>query len=112
MSLTILKRIRCGFSNNEITFTGPIFGTKMRRPTGPADELEQGILTRHDVTEAMLKKARLEGSRRPGSLHIANLDISTSPRGLLLRFALPKGSYATTLIREITKNDASAPDED
>ena len=33
------------FLRNEITFTGPIFGTKMRRPAGEADAMEREILS-------------------------------------------------------------------
>ncbi|MFH1135773.1 MAG: tRNA pseudouridine(13) synthase TruD [Pseudomonadota bacterium] len=106
-----LEAEQARFLKNEITFTGPIFGTKMRRPAGPADALELEILARHEVTESMFKKNRLEGSRRPGRLHLPGLEISEHPQGLLLQFVLPKGAYATTLVREITKNETMLPEE-
>ncbi len=93
------------FERREITYTGPIYGAKMRWAGGEAGALEREILSQEGVTEEQLRQARLDGSRRPARLFVDNLHVAPHPQGLLLTFALPKGSYATTLLRELTKTD-------
>ena len=93
------------FAAGEITYTGPIYGAKMRWAEGEPGALERRIMEDHQVTESMLKKARLDGSRRPARLNLDGLTVEEHEAGLLFRFALPKGAYATTVIREFTKGD-------
>jgi tRNA(Glu) U13 pseudouridine synthase TruD len=40
------------------------------------------------------------------------VEVLPSDGGYLARFTLPKGSYATVVMRELMKADASIPDED
>lgn len=89
----------------QITHTGPIYGTKMRWATEAPGQLEREILERYEFTPEMLRKAKLDGSRRPGRLNISDLSISTYERGLVFQFTLPKGSYATVVMREFTKEE-------
>jgi tRNA pseudouridine13 synthase len=51
----------------------------------------------------MLKRARLNGSRRPARLLVDDLQIVSHPEGLLFSFSLPKGAYATIVLREFLK---------
>jgi tRNA pseudouridine13 synthase len=99
------------FEAGEITFTGPIYGSKMKAATGEPGELEQEILTAQDVQPAMLAKAGLKGSRRPGRLLLPEIAISSSDIGLVFEFALPKGSYATVVMREFIKDDSVLSEE-
>ena len=91
------------FQSGAITYTGPMYGTKMRRATGRPGQIEDDILSRHEVTGEMLKRGRLEGSRRPARLLLPNLKAVPHEKGLLFEFSLPKGAYATTVLREFTK---------
>ena len=91
------------FRDGEITYTGPIYGTKMRWPGGKPQELEQRILDAAGVTEDMLKKSRLSGSRRLARLLVKDIKISSLQNDTVFEFALPKGAYATTLLREFMK---------
>ena len=86
-----------------ITYTGPIFGRKMRRAGGEPGDLEQSLLDANEVTPDLLARARLDGSRRAVRLYPHELEIREHEHGLLFSFALPKGSYATTLLREFTR---------
>lgn len=95
-----------------ITYTGPMFGKKMRWPNEPAASYEREILAEEEVSEGDLKKARLMGSRRVARLLLSDLAISAVPEGLSFSFSLPKGSYATVVMREFMKNEADLPDED
>ncbi|MBU1452897.1 MAG: tRNA pseudouridine(13) synthase TruD [Proteobacteria bacterium] len=96
----------------QITYTGPMFGKKMRWPNEPAAAYEREILEEEGVDQAGLKKSGLMGSRRAGRLMVENLSFSETPEGLMFSFSLPKGSYATVLLREFIKSEAELPETD
>lgn len=90
----------------EISASGPMFGCKMKRPEGAALELERLLLEQAGldlVAFDMPGGLRMEGERRP--LRVPAGDVSWSAAGdaVTVEFTLPKGSYATSLLREITK---------
>jgi tRNA pseudouridine13 synthase len=96
----------------EISPTGPIFGHRMMQPEGAALEREQRILQAEGLTLESFAwlKADAEGTRRPMRLPI-QLSIQEDAGTLVLAFALPKGSFATTVLREVMKSEASIPSE-
>ncbi|BEQ16491.1 tRNA pseudouridine(13) synthase TruD [Desulfoferula mesophila] len=96
----------------QITYTGPMFGKKMRWPNEPAAAYEREILEEEEVDQATLKKSGLMGSRRVARLSVEGLSIAESPEGLVFGFSLPKGSYATVLMREFMKSEAELPESD
>jgi len=91
------------FELDEITYTGPIYGSRMWWAGGRPGELERQVLEQAGVTEDMLHRAHLSGSRRRARLLLDDLEIAAHPDGLLFTFSLPKGSYATTVLREFMK---------
>lgn len=101
-------------ARREITYTGPIYGTRMRPASGPAGELELEVLRAFEVGAADLERARLDGSRRAARIFVEDLALAAEGSGLRLRLSLPKGAYATTLLREMMKSDEPwmAPDEE
>ncbi len=99
------------FQRGEITYTGPIYGSRMLWASGEPGELERWILEREEVTMEMLRRARLKGSRRPARLLLSDLSIEPQPEGLLFTFTLPKGAYATNVLREFTKKDVAWQEE-
>ncbi len=92
------------FDRREISTTGPIYGAKMRWAAGGPGDLEREVLVRSGVDAADLASARLPGSRRPARVFLRDLTLATEAEGL--RFRMPKGAYATTALREITKSSA------
>jgi tRNA pseudouridine13 synthase len=90
----------------DIHLTGPMLGPKMKSPTGKALEFEQAAanelgLTSDDLT-ALGRMA--DGTRR--DLFVSPEPLSLQPLAdgsLLLDFTLPAGSYATQLVRELTR---------
>ncbi len=98
------------FARREITHTGPMFGATMRNATGEAGRLETQIIESSGVDAATLARARLEGTRRAGRIFVEDLAIEPLEGALRVSFRLPKGSYATTVLRELTKDGASALD--
>jgi tRNA pseudouridine13 synthase len=99
------------FQRREITYTGPIYGARMRWASGEPGELERSVLEAAEVTTEVLRQARLDGSRRPARLYLDDLSIESHPKGLLFTFTLPKGAYATTVLREFMKTEMALPEE-
>jgi tRNA pseudouridine13 synthase len=98
------------YARGEITFTGPMFGAKMWAAKATAGELEASILAETGLTLDNFAQARVEGTRRPGRLPLTTIDYSVRDDQLQLVFFLPKGAYATVVVREFTKQ-AAATDE-
>jgi tRNA pseudouridine13 synthase len=68
--------------------------------------LEREILARAEATPELLAQAGLRGSRRIGRLLLDDLSFEPHPEGVRFTFSLPKGSYATVVLREFMKRDA------
>jgi tRNA pseudouridine13 synthase len=90
----------------EITYTGPIFGARMRRPIGRAAEIEDALLLSTGLGPADFARADIAGSRRAARLFIGDLSVSSEGSALRVRMSLPKGAYATVVLREIMKSEA------
>jgi tRNA pseudouridine13 synthase len=95
----------------EISPTGPLLGKHMSEATGPAGVVEKEALSETELTPSLLGKIdqyRLRGGRRALRFQPRDVQISSGvdPLGefLELRFELDSGCYATTLLREISKN--------
>lgn len=99
------------FGRGEITFTGPLFGYDMWGPEGVAAALEAEILAASPVRPEDWRRNHVDGNRRPGKLFLQPIELQLDPRGFTLRFFLPKGAYATILLREVMKTEL-APLED
>lgn len=99
------------YDRGEITLTGPIYGAKMRAATEVAGEIEQRLFAQEGVTIDQLKRARLDGTRRAARLMGLTIDlVAAAPDALRFAFELPKGAYATVLLREFMKSAAPAGD--
>lgn len=88
------------FDDRDITFTGPIYGDDMWWAVSEAGDLEARILEEAEVTVDALGAVGLSGSRRRGRIHLDGIDVEETGEGLELQFALPKGAYATVVLRE------------
>jgi tRNA pseudouridine13 synthase len=84
-----------------------MYGPKMWSATGEAGELEAAVLAESPVGIDALAAARVEGTRRLGRLLATDVQIAPAAEedGLTLSFVLPKGAFATTLLREFMKVD-------
>jgi tRNA pseudouridine13 synthase len=98
----------------EISTTGPMFGSRMKAPTADALALEDSILARFGVTPAQLARAAKygEGSRRVARVRPDGARVVRTGDDLELTFSLPKGSYATVLVEELTKTRGLQLNED
>lgn len=85
----------------EISVSGPIFGRKMKWPEGKAREMEEQVLADERLG---LDDFRVggglsqKGARRPLRVPVGEAGLTREEGDLFLRFELPKGSYATTLL--------------
>ena len=75
------------------------FGTKVTKDIKEILEKE-GITTR-DFIIKQIPELSLEGNERQIFADIKNLEIEKIEKGYILKFMLPKGSYATEVIKQI-----------
>jgi tRNA pseudouridine13 synthase len=90
----------------EISPTAPLLGYKVKLAEAQTGILEQALLAKENIRLDDFRLGSglsMPGERRP--LRIPISGIATSQQGdvLTLSFALPKGSFATTVLREIMK---------
>lgn len=93
----------------EISPTGPLFGKMMSWPGGIEETLERDAIERFAVQPTtfhrLMPALHMKGARRPFRVQVLELRWELDHSDLVLEFFLPKGAYATTLLREITKTD-------
>ena len=107
-----VQREQGRLDQRETAITGPMFGPKMRSPAGEPAERERRVLEECGVSESdFLRHRKLTpGTRRPFVVFPDGLIVSAEQNSLQLEFALPRGAYATSLLREFQEGKAkSAP---
>lgn len=93
------------YEAQEINFTAPLFGARMWAAKEVAGQLEQDVLAASPVTMDHFAKAHVDGTRRVGRLLIPDLAIVGRDDMMIATFTLPKGAFATTVMREFMKVD-------
>jgi len=94
----------------EISPSGPLFGKRMTQPSGEPGRIEREVLAAggHDH-EDFTRPGPLQwqGGRRPLRVPLGDLEAARGEDDagefLELRFALPPGSYATAVLREVLR---------
>lgn len=110
-------------SRLEVSPSGPMWGAEMKRAAGATATAEEVALAAAGVSlEALTafqerRRGRLTGERRPLRVPITDPDVEggSDEHGTYIRvaFDLPRGAFATSVVREITKADApNAPPDD
>jgi tRNA pseudouridine13 synthase len=90
--------------------TGPLFGYKLKLAEKEAGKIERDIL---EKSGAQLEDFRcpltpeLSATGRRHKLFFKILDYKIKHNPLTLEFTLPKGCYATSVLREVMKNEAA-----
>jgi tRNA pseudouridine13 synthase len=87
----------------EISPAGPLFGPKMIAARGRPAEAEAQLLVEEGLALAQFKAGggETQGGRRPYRLPVPTCQIESEGADAWLMFELPKGSYATALLREV-----------
>ncbi len=88
---------------------GPLVGYETPVAPGPAAETLDGLLREEGIERAQFRlpatpELASRGAYRPVLWPVPPLGLTPDPTGLWVRFALPKGAYATVVLREILKD--------
>jgi len=97
----------------EISPTGPLFGRKILLASDQAGLLEQGLLDSSQLRPADFQLGgglSMDGERRPLRVPLEQVDVVRDGDGLRLGFVLPRGSFATSVLREVMKSDVDLPE--
>jgi tRNA pseudouridine13 synthase len=91
----------------EISPSGPLFGASMTWPEGVPLNREEEALAREGLTRNGPPQGwpeRLPGARRPLRVPLLAPSAAADNDAVVLEFSLPKGAYATSLLREVMKD--------
>jgi len=93
--------------NFEISPSAPLFGSKVMLATGIPGRMELSLLEAGRLTPGSWKLGdglTMSGERRPLRVPLNNSEIINSGENFItFSFSLPKGSYATSVLRELIK---------
>jgi tRNA pseudouridine13 synthase len=90
---------------------GPLVGYELGSASSPVDPVMQKILDQEAITPASFRlpsspDLASRGAWRPVVVSTPPISIRAEEHGVRFRFALPKGCYATVLLREFLKHGA------
>jgi tRNA pseudouridine13 synthase len=101
-------------NNYEISPSGPVFGSKMIQPEGEELDLENDVLQEYnfqfDNLISSFRRWNLDGERRSFRVQLKNVECFQESDCIKLSFDLDSGSYATTVVREILKENFEEPE--
>jgi tRNA pseudouridine13 synthase len=81
--------------------TGPMWGRGLPASQGRISELEAGVAAQLSQAAELVQEAGMEQERRSLRLAVRDLQWSREGSAFVLRFRLARGSFATTVLREI-----------
>ena len=97
----------------EISPTGLLFGSRVSWASGEPGDIERAVVAELNETPESLKQAAAKcgfrGERRSLRVCLDELEWSLKDRTLTISYALPPGSYATSVLRELMKTDELQP---
>lgn len=90
--------------------TAPLYGSKVPLANGQVGEVEQRILKGEnlelgDFMVPKMPKLGSHGLRRAIRFKVWETSAEKTDEGILLKFSIPKGCYATAVLREVMKKD-------
>jgi len=91
----------------EISASAPLFGFKVLPAGGAAGILEESLLSKEGLRREdfrMETGLAMAGERRPLRVPLQGADVRGEGADLVLTFSLPRGSYATSVLREVMKS--------
>jgi tRNA pseudouridine13 synthase len=94
---TLLERCR----QLDIHPTGPMWGRGLPASQGRISELEGRVAAQLSQAAELVQEAGMEQERRSLRLAVRDLQWSREGNSVVLRFKLARGSFATTVLREI-----------
>jgi tRNA pseudouridine13 synthase len=90
--------------------TAPLYGSKVPLSQGQVGDIEQRILQEEnlkleDFMVPKMPKLGSHGLRRAVRFKVWDIQAEHTDEGVLLTFSIPKGCYATAVLREVMKKD-------
>lgn len=85
----------------EVSATGTLFGKKTKPLTDEAGELEREALAAFKLTPEIFSSRR--GDRRLTRIFLPEASVEATEDGYQVNLVLPKGSFATSVLRELMK---------
>ncbi|MFC4452972.1 tRNA pseudouridine(13) synthase TruD [Deinococcus sonorensis] len=95
-------------ARGEISATGTLFGRKVKPLTQDAGTLEQEALAAFGLTPEAFSSRK--GDRRIIRVYPQDARVTEQEDGYTVQFTLPRGSFATSLLRELMKVEVDAPE--
>ncbi|QEA39274.1 tRNA pseudouridine(13) synthase TruD [Pistricoccus aurantiacus] len=84
--------------------SGVLWGTGGLATRDAAVEIEQALATRHTKLTAGLEKAGVRMARRALRMRVSGAALQREAGGLRLTFQLPRGGFATAVLRELMEH--------
>ncbi len=91
----------------EISATQPLYGKKVRVSGGEAGALEEEVLAHFGLRWLDFRSRK--GSRRITRVTLSEVEVEPTEDGYWVSFFLPKGSFATNVLREVMKVEVDEP---
>ncbi|MBC7119313.1 MAG: tRNA pseudouridine(13) synthase TruD [Methanobacteriaceae archaeon] len=90
--------------------TAPLYGSKVPLATEKVGEIERRVLKEEGITLDLFKCDKMpqlgsHGIRRPIRFKLWDAKVEGAADGLIVEFSIPKGSYGTSVLREIMKKE-------
>ncbi len=94
----------------EIHPSAPLFGSKVPLADEKPGEIEKKVLLdekikKEDFNCKLMPKLGSYGLRRAVRFQVYDVSVRSKERGIMIEFSIPKGCYATSVLREIMKAD-------
>jgi tRNA pseudouridine13 synthase len=104
-----LEERRQQVENKKFTLALPSPGYATHLPPSKQSEMLKELVRNEGITFKDFRNSTMRSIDAPGGLHRASIiltdwEASTTDEGLLIKFSLKKGSYATVVLRELMKN--------
>ena len=96
----------------EIDPAGPLPGHSLFAARGAVLAREEAVVAQAGIDPRSFAAGggEMEGARRPYRVPVEDLAAAAAGDTLTLTFALPRGSYAIAVLREVMKTDSDAPE--
>lgn len=101
---------RC--AGGDIGPTGPLCGSEGMQPRGEAESVEKSVLATLEPLPTQLAAAGLRAERRALVLRPKDMAFGLEGATLDVGFELPRGAFATSVLREIVEVGIPEPDPD
>lgn len=101
-----IGQLQTGLISGEYALTGPMAGDNALTTSGEIEKLEQSIIDKEPELLQVLRDNRMRQERRPLMLAVDDLSYEMlSDSQLKVSFSLTAGSFATSVVRELMKQE-------